>query len=199
MNEKSLLHFYKTSKATILKTEYSNEIKYVNELDFSKTTAKKFLGEFIFVVLSAGMKNQAVQAWFNRVWCNGNVNPIAAIKHELKFRAIVRGINNHTIWFKHLKSLDSERLKIEYLGTLPFIGKITKYHLGRNIGLDCAKPDRWLVRLSEIFGAETPRHMCEWLALSTGDRIGVVDVVLWRYCNLYPNLIASSNLLVNTN
>ena len=71
--------------------------------------------------------------------------------------------------------------------TLPWIGPITKYHLARNLGIDVAKPDRHLVRLAKRFGYNEStgvQQMCEELAERTRDRIGVVDVVLWRYANL---------------
>lgn len=180
--------FFKTALAYCRKN-FENELYHVQSLDFKKTTPEHFLREFIFVVLSAGMKNQAVDAWFKRIWNDGNVNPEEAKNHELKYKAIIEGLNNHIKWFDILKSLKTDRERIEYLGTLPFIGKITKYHLGRNIGIDCAKPDRWLVRISEKFNFETPRGMCEYISEEIGLKLGVVDVVLWRYCNMNPKCL----------
>lgn len=77
--------------------------------------------------------------------------------------------------------------KISALEELPWIGGITKYHLARNMGLDCVKPDRHLVRLAERYGFEDPHLMCNYLAKQFKERVGTIDVILWRYCNLTGN------------
>jgi len=190
MNPNKIFVFFKEALEYCRKN-FENELYYVQSLDFNKTTQEDFFRQFIFVVLSAGMRNQAVESWFKRIWNDGNVNPEEAKNHTLKYNAIVEGLNNHPKWFDNVKSLKTDREKIEYLGTLPFIGKITKYHLGRNIGIDCAKPDRWLVRIAVKFDFETPRGMCEYISeeLDLDLRLGVVDVVLWRYCNMNPRCL----------
>jgi len=73
---------------------------------------------------------------------------------------------------------------MNFLQTLPYLGKITSYHLARNIGLDVAKPDRHLTRLSAEYGFTTAQEMCEFIAKNVGERIGTVDVILWRAINL---------------
>lgn len=71
---------------------------------------------------------------------------------------------------------------LEFLG-LPFIGKVTKYHLARNLGMDFAKPDRHLTRIAAKYNTNV-HELCRALSLESGDRIGTVDVVLWRATNL---------------
>lgn len=68
---------------------------------------------------------------------------------------------------------------IDKLEKLPYIGPVTKYHLGRNIGLDCIKSDRHLVRLASMFGYNSPEEMCEYLSGLYNERLGVIDVVLF--------------------
>lgn len=41
-----------------------------------------------------------------------------------------------------------------------------------------------MVRLAEQFNHDTPMDMCLKIQEATGERLGVIDVVLWRYCNL---------------
>lgn len=82
------------------------------------------------------------------------------------------------------QKLSRDMLRVGYLGTLPWIGKITKWHLARNMGIDVAKPDRHLVRLCEEFGFKDVQKMCGFISKRTGDRIGLVDVILWRALNL---------------
>jgi len=69
-------------------------------------------------------------------------------------------------------------------GAVLVAGPITKYHLARNLGVDCVKPDRHLARLAERFGYGTPDAMCRAIQDELGGRLGTIDAVLWRYCNL---------------
>jgi thermostable 8-oxoguanine DNA glycosylase len=68
----------------------------------------------------------------------------------------------------------------ELLQRLPFIGKITCYHLARNIGLlDFVKPDVHLVRMAKHWGYADPQTMCEELGEKFDLKPGLVDLVLW--------------------
>lgn len=92
-----------------------------------------------------------------------------------------------TFWVqaeKYVMANFPQEIHIVYLDSLPMIGPITKYHLARNIGLDYAKPDRHLIRLAEKFGYPDIQVMCTKLSAYSGWRIGTVDVILWRYCNM---------------
>jgi hypothetical protein len=104
------------------------------------------------------------------------------IGHLGKRSAIETGLINFYTWFEKLKHSDNP---IDYLETLPWIGPITKYHLARNIGIDCVKPDRHLVKLANMFGFSSPYEMCiEIQKYSPNDRLGTIDLILWRDCNL---------------
>jgi hypothetical protein len=73
---------------------------------------------------------------------------------------------------------------IDFLQTLDFVGPITKYHLAKNIGLDVVKPDRHLMRLAKAAKFPSPTDLCQSIADVTGDKISVIDLVLWRYSTL---------------
>lgn len=179
--------FYEKALSYILQSEFRNEMDIQDKLILDQVTKEQFMSEFVFVVLSAGMKNQVVVGMMQKL-VDSNWNP-DVINHELKRRAIIEGINNYPRWFAELKSKKTDREKVEYLESLPFIGKITKYHLAKNIGIDCVKPDRHLVLLAKEFGYDNPRFMCEFLAKEFNQKLRVVDVVLWRYCNMHPDVI----------
>lgn len=68
-----------------------------------------------------------------------------------------------------------------YLDSYPHIGPVTRYHLARNIGLDVVKPDRHLVRLAGFCGYETPAALVAEIAALSGERVGVIDYVLWQW------------------
>lgn len=83
-----------------------------------------------------------------------------------------------------------EKFKEDYfdvkrLTNLPFIGEVNCYHLARNIGIDCVKPDRHLVRLAQHFGFDSPEAMCELLAGLHDERVGVVDLILFYGASLW--------------
>ena len=69
--------------------------------------------------------------------------------------------------------------KLAYLEALPWIGKITKYHVAKNFGLQYAKPDVHLQRLADTFKT-TPQVLCEEIAARTGYKVATVDTLLWR-------------------
>ena len=99
--------------------------------------------------------------------------------------------------FYGLKTVDE---KVDFLGTLPHVGNITKYHLARNLGLNFVKYDIWIQRLGvALYGDEffvdkvnnsrlLPEikyycdRMFDKLAEETGEKVGFIDVVLWRSC-----------------
>lgn len=67
----------------------------------------------------------------------------------------------------------------DILEELPYIGKITKYHLARNIGIDTIKPDLHITRIAEHFGLD-PFEMCRKLSEKSGYSLHAVDSILWR-------------------
>jgi thermostable 8-oxoguanine DNA glycosylase len=196
MNKVDILDLYAVAYKTVIDKGYVWEVNAVDEYDWKKTNIEQFFQQYVWCVLSAGCSNAACQSMYDDFF-ELNQNPMV-IKHNGKRLAIIKAINNHVIWFNEWKRLAeiNQQQAIDYLGTLFFIGDITKYHLARNLGIDCAKPDRHLERLAIEYGFAKPRttkskiydkevnEMCKYISDQRGDNIGIVDVVLWRYCNL---------------
>lgn len=176
----SIVEFYNQAKQDIIQKGYKQEIDYVEKRYFDDVTPYNFQKEFVYVVCNSGMKNQVAE----KIYKNYLENGISAINHPGKKKAIEQAERYYDIWFEILQDLKTDDEKVEYLEVLPFIGEITKYHLARNLGIDCAKPDRHLVRIAEKYGYDDVQAMCQHLSNVTGDRIGTVDIVLWRYSNL---------------
>lgn len=185
---KSITDFYIDAFEFVSKNFYE-ELCWVDNRCFENQTASDFFREYVFVVLSAGMKNEVANKIYLRFMKNFEPETVG---HLGKRKAIQEAMKKYEHWFMTLKQMNN---KLEYLASLPFIGPITKYHLARNLGLDYAKPDRHLERLSRCFGFATPQGMCEYLSIIFGMRIGTVDLVLWRYCNQNTNY--RSGLLVD--
>jgi hypothetical protein len=142
--------------------------------------ADTFAAEACWVILNAGMKEQVARklwGWIRPALQEGRLES-QDFKHDGKREALKYVWDNRrqlfAVW------CDAGRL-VDDLEKLPWIGPITKFHLARNLGVDCCKPDRHLVRIAS---PRTPEDLCRDLAEQSGDRVGAVDAVLWRAANL---------------
>ena len=169
---------------------------YGGEIEWAQTVkppvdAEEFAAEAIWVVLCSGMKEQVARLIQKRVW--------ATIRGGKPVKGNVLGKSGKataidTIWRDRAALFATFRAandKLAFCKSLPWIGDITKYHLAKNLGVDCAKPDVHLERVAAHYGTTTA-DLCADLARATGDRIATVDIVIWRACNL--GLIKSREL-----
>jgi len=149
-------------------------------------SALEFAIEVIFVICNSGMKNTIAQKIYDKVMIalNDGKSASTVFKHEGKTKAIDYIWRNRYKLFTHLELLfdiaSVEDILI-WLEDLPWIGKITKYHVAKNFGIDVAKPDVHLQRLADIEGT-TVQKMCKRLSTETKYRTATVDTILWRAC-----------------
>lgn len=139
-----------------------------------------FALEAIYVICNSGMKNTVARRIFEK--CRDalllGLSASTAFGHTGKSRAM------DTIWGERDRlflEFNAASDKVAYCETLPWIGGITKFHLAKNFGVDCAKPDVHLQRLADREGC-TAQALCERLAAETGYRVATVDLILWRAC-----------------
>ena len=140
--------------------------------------ATSFWIEYTFVVCNSGMKAEVARGIFNRIRsaiARGELVS-SVFRHPGKASAIQYVYEERLRWYRDYQMAGD---KLAFLESMPWIGPITKYHLAKNFGLDVVKPDRHLVRIADAHGSD-PHTLCEEIAQVTGDRIGTVDVVLWR-------------------
>ena len=175
---------YLSLKVLLVEKGYGEEAKWANDVKLCDDP-DVFAYEAVWVVLSAGMKNQVVEGIYRKmIEALQQGKPLLNLfRHKSKVKAIEYIWKNRGWLFSQFQQVNSENAKLAFLNTLPWIGDITKYHLARNLGLDFCKPDRHLVRIARGYSM-TPEELCHKLAKETGERIGVVDVVLWRAANL---------------
>ena len=168
-------------KERVIEAGYEYDVTWAETVGECKN-ANDFACEYVYVVCNSGMKAQIARVIFDRVWkaLNEGWSSSAVFGHKGKTKAIDWVFDNRdTLFAAYLAAND----KLDFLRELPWIGDTTKYHLAKNFGVDCCKPDRHLVRIAKLSG-ETPAELCERLATETGNRIGVVDLVIWRAANL---------------
>jgi len=164
---------------------YAGEIRWAETLaPLEQQTPAAFLQEYVWVVLNAGMREQVARTIYGRFLAGRDP---AAIGHPGKRVAVERALREHEAWFATLLAAED---KLAYLESLPWVGPATKYHLARNLGIEVVKPDRHLVRLAARFGYASPDALCRAIQVEgmipPGPelRLGTIDLVLWRYCNL---------------
>jgi cobalamin biosynthesis Co2+ chelatase CbiK len=177
------LETYLDIKKKLIDLGYSEEIASVEHVLNNPCDNKDdFLTQYVWVICNSGMKYQIAVKIFEKVISalneNRDINNVFGHKGKCYAIISVWACLDH-VWNEYQKAED----KIAYLKTLPWIGDITKYHLARNLGADCCKPDRHLVRIAKKYNT-TPAELCAKLAAETYDKAGVVDVVLWRAGNL---------------
>lgn len=172
---------YMDLKAAIIDRGYAEEIDWAQSIR-PVSDPMDFWTEYAWVVLNSGMKEQIARMIWEKV--RPVVHGGGTASSVFGYRAKARGIDlvftaRHHLLRTYRATPDAE--KMGWLRTLPFIGPITVFHLAKNYGFDCAKPDRHLVRIA---GAEGTHALCARLAAATGDRIATVDLVIWRAANL---------------
>lgn len=204
-NRNQLVDLYLMAKELIIKEGFAEEIDWQTDIHFSHINESYFLKEAAWVVLSSGMKELVIRKRFpaisaafyhwrssiriikNKEKCRKHA--LLLFRHEQKINAII------TIAYKISKNgFDSfknciQNEGIRFIQTMPFMGPATSYHLAKNIGLDVAKPDRHLLRIASVTGYNNPQNLCEDISSSVGDRIAVVDLVMWRFATLNPNYL----------
>jgi len=152
--------------------------------------------EIIWIILCAGRSAQAARTTERKVWdaINANRPVVAAFGYRKKAAAIERAWRERCADFEALNALpvDDVEALVDWCGSIPFIGDDTKFQLAKNFGADVCKPDIWLCRLAGFPDRPDRRvkvrfracqALCQRLADETGDRVAVVDSMLWLACN----------------
>lgn len=177
MNAKSYLEL----KTALIEDGYGNEINWQTNLK-PVSDPETFRDEIVWVILNSGMKEQICRIIAKRIReaQQKGIDISTVFNHVGKVNAIKFMFANHERLFnQYLSAID----KIAYLETIPFLGTITKYHAAKSLGVNCVKPDRHLVRIAKEAG-ESVDDMCNKLSIQTGDKVSVIDIVLWRSANL---------------
>jgi len=194
---------YLHAKSAVLKSQYAEEL--LDSPRLNTVTESAFLCELAWVVLSAGIAEHVVRRKFPEV-SNGFFNWVSASRivasrdecfanayqhfgHDAKLNAIIASADIvQTCGFEKIKTALLAN-PIATLRQFPYIGSVTVHHLAKNLGLQTAKPDRHLSRISSAAGHNDVEQFCKSIAAFVGDDIRTVDTVLWRYATMYPDYL----------
>lgn len=197
---KSIACAYLDAKKYVIKCGYAYEIDWQEHICINNVTETDFLRETAWVILSVGMNEKVIRKKFEEFsnaffdWVSASIiienketcisNAQRVFNHKGKINAIInialavvnQGLSNI---INNIKVYG-----IEYLMSFPFIGPAASCHLAKNLGISMAKPDRHLLRVSKLFGYNTPQSLCYEIAEIVGDEISTIDIVIWRYATL---------------
>lgn len=175
---------------------------YGRDIDWSEqlappTTPDVFALEAAYVIINSGMRWTVALGIWERVRplleAGLPITGSGAFKHPGKVAAIDRIWADRAALCASYLTLETDEARLAFLEALPWVGPITKFHLGKNLGLDVAKPDRWLARLAAIH-QQPVQAFCRSLAEASGDQVVVVDTVLWRVCECGGILIENGTI-----
>ncbi len=188
--------YYESAKTFALEF-YPDEVSRIASIKLEDVTPDFFFKEYVWVVHATGFSAGAVGKFIGKLgeaygpWshlasetmddmmprvakvCN---NPAKAKSVHAVAKLMAAGIisDGWDVWRRDRLSTTTK------LAELPYVGKVTCFHLGRNIGLlDCVKPDLHLVRLADQWGFATCEEMCDNMRGNDDVPLGIVDLYLW--------------------
>lgn len=182
------------------------EVKWQRDVVFEEFTETDFLRETAWVILCSGFRERIVRRVFDHIslcFCDWesasaivDADPachtaaLASFRNHMKLSAIVAAARHiHSRGFVAFRQAVLAAPLAE-LQRLPHIGPITVWHLAKNLGLDVAKPDRHLARVSTALGFDNADHLCGDIARVSGEQRKVVDLIIWRYLAENPRALA---------
>lgn len=197
------MRFFSKAYTYVQHAGLSGEVTWQRDIEFEGFTECELLREHAWVTLCSGFRESAVRRVFDHVslcFCDwesaeaivsaGEIccaTAASSFSNRLKLKGILSTAEYvNTIGFDEFK-LSILADPIIQLQKLSFIGPITSWHLAKNLGLDVAKPDRHLIRLSERLGFQSADHLCRELAATTGEKTKVIDLIVWRYIADHPD------------
>jgi hypothetical protein len=185
---------------------YGDEVKRISAVCLENVTPDFFYHEYVWVVHATGFSAKAVGSFLPKLmkaygeWDECGKQPFSRVMKRVKLvcnnpqkAKAIHSTAQRMV--KELRSEDWNDWKIRNLsdvskiGELPYIGKITRYHLGRNIGLlDCVKPDLHLVRMAEHWGFKDCEEMCRAMRKDDDIPLGIVDLALWYAASTFGTI-----------
>lgn len=191
------MNFFDVAMKYVDAPSFQHELQHQRNAVFDNFDESDLLRETAWVVLCSGFREATVRKMFNYIslcfcdWESAELivdsyevcraTALSRFGHEKKINAIItvaRIIEHEGFDAFKRRVLDDP---MSSLLLFPYIGKITARHLAKNLGLDVAKPDRHLVRITQQFGFTDTDQLCSSISKETGQPIKVVDLVIWRY------------------
>ena len=176
-------------------------------LYYKPLSSYDFASQAIYVILAGGFSQKTAKMIHQKIMnylASGSLSLeelLSIFKNKNKINAIIKIWGNRDIYRDKYYEINDLDAKLNYLYSLPHIGKITANHLARNLGENVVKYDIWIQRLGVTFvgGGEKLKSkinngrlnpeikiacdkMFAHLERETNLPRGYIDVVLWKAC-----------------
>jgi len=205
-----VLTVYQYAEKIVNEGGFNKQVAYLKDLmerkPFKTISVEQFFREYTWVVFTCGFKAAYVQKYWKNIkkmCCDFDIAKakelsfeelleVSPIKNKKKLKAIEQScdIIDECFIQKVHKIKDKDEAK-DLFKILPFIGEITVYHIMRNVGIDCFKPDRHIVHITKDLKI-SEEDLFEIICSKYKEYIGVIDYILWRASstlyNIQPNL-----------
>jgi endonuclease III len=187
-------------------TYYSEEINKIKSVKFEDLTPEKFFSEYIWVVHATGFSAKAVGNFIPRLaTAYGTYKSASTQSFDEMFESVkivcnneqkAKAVHSTASWLcNSLMHKSWEQIKSEDLNEpaklvkLPYIGKVTCYHLARNIGLlESVKPDLHLVRMANHWGFDSPLDMIKHMNSQYNEPLGIADLIVWYAASTFGTI-----------
>ena len=209
INPQTGTDFFKQAEAYVEEGYGTARIEYYRRIDVADLTIERFFPMIARVVLDTNFHAHVIdQLWgeLTIAFLNWDFRKIAAATDDVlydalivlpnvrKIEAIVQSAETLALWteadfveFHESVSgiRDADSLELRRLRYFKGIGDVNQFYLARSMGLDFAKPDRWLERIAEVCGygsgARAVFSLVDDIGAEVQERPGVIDYVLWRW------------------
>lgn len=208
---RKVLEVYEYAKEITQQTGYLKNIEHLKDLmekkPYKTINSDVFLREYLWVVFTCGFKADTVKKYWTQIksmCCDFDISKtrefsfdelleMSPIKNKKKIRAVKKSCEIiDDSFINEVHNIEDVEAAKSLLKKLPFIGEVTVYHIMRNIGIDCFKPDRHIVNIKEELGISGQNLFNIILSECEEEFIGVVDHILWRAAatihSLEPNM-----------
>jgi len=206
---------YFNSALKFVQTHYPEQLKAFSLVRFEEVDEDFFFREYVWVVHATGFSAKAVgkfmpklliaYGWWDALAHKDFADAMARVapvcNNPQKSKAIHETAK---LMFDGMMELAKLRQKPmgevwpewkrenlsspELLAKLPYVGKVTCFHLARNIGLlEFVKPDLHLVRMAKHWGFDNCVDMCESVR-PPGMPLGIVDLVFWYAASTFGTI-----------
>jgi hypothetical protein len=183
-----------------------NEIRWQRQSSLESFTESEFLRESAWVIMCSGFRESVVRRLFDQLslcfcdWesassiarnstvCKWSASAVFGNGRKLDAIASVSQTISRAGFVRFKRSVLTD--PISQLQKLSYIGPVTAWHLAKNLGMDVAKPDRHLLRVSTLLGFKDVLTFCSEIAAKFNEETKVVDLIVWRYLADNPVCVA---------
>lgn len=179
---------------------FGETLKHIKSKNY-RVSPDDFASCAAYSILASGFKQTTAKKYHEQVMKKLPKNPhledlLKIFENANKMYAIWKIWNNRDKYCADYYECKTLEDKLNFLGKLPYIGKITNRHLARNLGEDTPKYDIWVQRLGIIYSGNeklqvnnaklTPemQQVCDdmfnHLIKETGLPRGYIDAVLFK-------------------